>query len=119
MVSRMIRSQNATPIAVGCESSYNPNEWEDPNTEQLIDFIRVHISQIGVELPPAAKSWQHSAKLSAFVLPGTDREIRISLWVKWPIFFTRRHQFPELWDPQEWAGGIKRCTAEVFLYVPR
>ena len=43
---RQIRENCATPIAMG-ELFNSPHEWEPLISEQLIDYIRVHVSQTG------------------------------------------------------------------------
>jgi mannonate dehydratase len=43
---RTLRGQAATPIAMG-ELFNSPHEWVGLISERLIDFIRVHISQVG------------------------------------------------------------------------
>ena len=43
---RQIRQNCATPIAMG-ELFNSPHEWQPLIAEQLIDYIRVHVSQAG------------------------------------------------------------------------
>jgi mannonate dehydratase len=50
---KTLRANTTVPIAIG-ELFNNINEFRDPMVEQLIDYIRIHISQIG-GITPAMK----------------------------------------------------------------
>ncbi len=50
---KLLRQQTTVPIAMG-ELFNSPHEWVDPMKDQLFDFIRIHISQIG-GITPAMK----------------------------------------------------------------
>jgi mannonate dehydratase len=50
---KLLRENTSVPIAMG-ELFNSPHEWIDPMKDQLFDFIRIHISQIG-GITPAMK----------------------------------------------------------------
>ena len=50
---KLLRQHTTVPIAMG-ELFNSPHEWIDPMKDQMFDFIRIHISQIG-GISPAMK----------------------------------------------------------------
>lgn len=68
---RLARRQSTTPLAMG-ELFNHPLEWQELVTERLIDFIRIHISQMGGITPCrriAAVAEAHSVR-TAWHGPG-------------------------------------------------
>lgn len=79
---RNLRQQTGIPIAQG-ELFNNPAEWRTLITERLIDFIRVHISQIGVLL--RRENFRSLLSSSACAPHGTD-PATCRLWHTPPTF---------------------------------
>jgi L-alanine-DL-glutamate epimerase and related enzymes of enolase superfamily len=108
---KLLRNQTCTPIANG-ELYNNPKEWDYLITNHLIDFIRVHISQIG-GITPAKKlaifceqfgvrtAWHGPGDVSPV---GHAANVHLDLNV---------HNF----GIQEWSG-IKEISQEVFPGSP-
>ena len=99
---RMIRAQTSTPIAMG-ELFNNPHEWRFMIEERLIDFLRMHITQMG-GLTPARNAiihgniygvrtaWHGPADVSPV---GHAANLHLDLWA--PNFGVQEWcRFPEL-----------------------
>jgi mannonate dehydratase len=106
-----LRSQCATPIAIG-ELFNNPKEWEYLIKERLIDFIRVHISQIG-GFTPAKKLAilaEHFGVRTAWHGPGDVSPVGHAANVH---FSMHVHNF----GIQEWCG-FSDVMYQVFPGMP-
>ena len=97
-----LRPLTSTPLAMG-ELFNNPNEWKRLISEKLIDFIRVHISQIGGITPArhlVSFSMQYGIKTAwhgpGDVSPvGHAANLHLDLWA--PNFGIQEWcRFPEL-----------------------
>jgi mannonate dehydratase len=107
----MIRHQSATPIAMG-ELFNNPREWTPLIVNRLIDFIRIHISQIG-GITPAKKLTSLCEAFSvrtAWHGPGDVSPVGHAANVHLDIS-TSNH------GVQEWCGFSEKMY-EVFTGIP-
>ena len=108
---RSMRSQTCTPVAMG-ELFNHPLEWSGLISERLIDFIRVHISQIG-GITPARKLaalCEHFGVRTAWHGPGDVSPVGHAANV---------HLDVSSWNfgIQEWCG-ISEKSREVFPGSP-
>jgi mannonate dehydratase len=62
---KQIREQSTTPIAMG-ELFNSPHEWQPLMEQRLIDYIRIHVSQIG-GFTPARKIAQYGENYGVFM----------------------------------------------------
>ena len=108
---RILRNQCAVPIANG-ELYNNPKEWDFLIAERLIDFIRVHISQIG-GITPARKLAVFSEAFSvrtAWHGPGDVSPVGHAANIHLDLVC---HNF----GIQEWSG-FNEITEEIFPGCP-
>lgn len=108
----MLRSQCTTPIAIG-ELYNNPKEWDYLIANRLIDFIRVHISQIG-GITPARKLaifCEQFGVRTAWHGPGDVSPVGHAANVHLDLVC---HNF----GIQEWSG-ITQAASEVFPGSPQ
>lgn len=107
----MLRNQCSTPIALG-ELFNNPKEWDYLIVNHLIDFIRVHISQIG-GITPARKLailCEQFGVRTAWHGPGDVSPVGHAANIHLDLV---SHNF----GIQEWSGFTKE-TQEVFPGCP-
>ena len=108
---RIMRQQTCTPIAMG-ELFNNPREWTPLIAEKLIDYIRVHTSQIGGITP--------SVKLAHFCEAFSVRTAWHGPGDVSPVGHAANiHMDLALWNfgIQEWSG-FNQASLDVFPGCP-
>jgi mannonate dehydratase len=108
---RQIRARCSTPLAMG-ELFNNPNEWTPLIKEQLIDYIRCHVSQVG-GLTPARKLAAMAEECqvqTAWHGPGDTSPVGHCANITLDLVCQN-------FGVQEWTAGDER-TQEVFTGYP-
>jgi mannonate dehydratase len=109
---RLIRQQSTVPLAMG-ELFTHPLEWQPLLAERLVDFVRVHLSQIGGVTP--ALKLAHVAEAfgvrTAWHGPGDVSPVGHAANVHLDVHLAN-------FGIQEWAGWSE-STAAVFPGAPQ
>ena len=109
---RLLRQQTSIPIAMG-ELFNTQHEYLPLIKDRLIDFIRIHISQIG-GLSPARKVGRRSASSSACAPRGTARATRR----RWRTPRSSRWSCASYNFGVHEGGSFPQETQEVFVGCP-
>ena len=94
---RQIKNASSIPIAEG-ELFNNPYEYRTLITERLIDYIRVHITQVGGITPPASC---RSLQSSSACAPHGMAPVICPRWLMQPTCTST-------WLPRTSACGVVR-----------
>jgi mannonate dehydratase len=106
---RQIRQQCATPIAMG-ELFNSPHEWQPLVSERLIDYIRMHVSQIG-GFTPARKSAILAENFG--VRPSVIWPM--SRWTWFPIISAFRNTRPSMIVPARSSPAFLRSRKAISM----
>jgi L-alanine-DL-glutamate epimerase-like enolase superfamily enzyme len=111
-----LRKQCTTPIAMG-ELFNNPNEWLSLVTGRLIDFIRIHISQVGglsMARKVAALCEFFAVRTLPFcTAPPTMMGRPVWSWKQGENDVRQqgnRHQLPQVQRPETTQGALRQAA---------